>query len=469
MQSYFETALHAYCAPTESSFDAVGGISTSSSTPATSHHELSGILERLTFRPESLVAQKRGLGDYEKVAGSSMTAASARPGLPVDPVRHSLSSLSLKYDAGLSSAVGTLFEPPSDGHEQYRRPVSLETPLNGGVDLMTSLIDMDFVCLHRSGRIGKVHRLLEQLASSRHLLRSGLASALLAIVWHEISLELAQDEDMAQNGGSIVLANDEIGLVVTIQLHTGGFHINYWRARSVGRNDLSEVGRSSLGVPTHDASTAMDYSVEASLKRSVHSNQPERVSHPSLCQGICKGVSDGDMNLHNWAFFVLGLGFTALLLGLQTVLSSKQVLWRYSAVSWHRRRSPRGHWHRRRSFGLVQKRMIYALPFLIVLVAEISAGSVGGAETSKANQDGAGHEASFVSRLSSQLASVLPGSLSEKVLSDSILDDATATVELRLSDATMPRADENAAVSIVGLSEIYTYNSFHSSFPFLTS
>ena len=44
---------------------------------------------------------------------------------------------------------------------------------------MTSLIDMDFVYLYCSGRIGKVHRLLDQTASSRCLLRSDTASTLL--------------------------------------------------------------------------------------------------------------------------------------------------------------------------------------------------------------------------------------------------------------------------------------------------
>ena len=454
-------------APTESSFDVVGGISTSSSSiPVTSHKELDGILDRFTFRPKSLAAQKSNLhvGEYEKAIGSSMTAASARLGLPVP---RSSSSLNSKYGVGLSSVAGTRAGYPTNVSEKYHHTTSLGLPLDGGVDLMMKLIDMD--CLYRSGWIGKVHRLLEQLGSSRHLLRADLASALLVSIRREIAIDLAQDKGMAVTGGSIVLVDGEIGLVVTIQLHTSGFHINYWRVSSVGGNVVSKIYcRSTLGVSTHDATTAMDYDVEASLKRSVHSNQPERVSHPSLCQGTCKGAPDGDMNLHTWAFFVLGLGFTALLLGLQTVESSKKVLWRYSAaVSWHRRRNPRGHWHRRQTFGLVQKRMIYALPFLVVLVAEISAGSVGGAETSKATQDGAGHEASFVSRLSSQLTSVLHGSLSEKVLPDSILTDPTATVELGLSDSTRPSADDNAAVSIIGLSEIYTYHSFfHFSFPF---
>ena len=80
---------------------------------------------------------------------------------------------------GVSSAAGTRSDNPSDEHEQYRRPTSLEKPLNGGVDLMTSLIDMDFVYLYCSGRIGKVHRLLDQTASSRCLLRSDTASTLL--------------------------------------------------------------------------------------------------------------------------------------------------------------------------------------------------------------------------------------------------------------------------------------------------
>ena len=80
---------------------------------------------------------------------------------------------------GLSSAAGTRSDNSSDEHEQYRRPTSLEKPLDGGVDLMTSLIDVDFVCLYCSGRIGKVHRLLDQKASSRCLLRSDIASTLL--------------------------------------------------------------------------------------------------------------------------------------------------------------------------------------------------------------------------------------------------------------------------------------------------
>ena len=410
---------------TESSF---GAIFTGSTSP--------------TSRPKNIVAQKRGLGESEKVAGSSMTAASARPGLPVP---HSSTSFSSNYDTGLSSAASTRSDSSSDGLGQYidRRLDSLDhlSP-NEGVGRVTSLIDMDFICLYRSGRIVQVYRLLEQLASSRYLLRSDLASALLVTVRHEVALELAQDTGMAENGGSIVLADDEIGLVVTIQLHTDGFHVKYWRTSSVGGNVVFEIySRSTLGVSTHDATTAMDYDVEASLKRSVHSNQPERVSHSFLCQGTCKDASDRDMNLQTWAFFVLGLGLIALVLGLQSVSSSKKVLWRYSAVS---RRSPRGHWHRRRSFGLVQKRMIYALPFLIVLVAEISAKSAGG------NQDGASHEASFVSRLSSQLASVLPGSLSEKLPSGNVLDDQTAELDMGPNTGT----DDDVAVSSINLSEI---------------
>ena len=104
--------------------------------------------------------------------------------------------------------------------------------------------------------------------------------------------------------------------------------------------------------------------------------------------------------------------------------------------------------------------MIYALPILIVFIAEISAGSVEGADTSKANQDGASYEASFVSRLSSQLASVLP----EKS-PDSIHDDPTA--ELGLTATTMPSTDDTVPVSIIELSEIYMYHSFF--FPSLTT
>lgn len=242
---------------------------------------------------------------------------------------------------------------------------------------------------------------------------------------------------MAEDGGSIVLANDKGGLVVPIQLRSGGFHVKHLRTGKTGRSGALEVGPSTIGLSTHnDMSTAMDYNVEASLKRSVHGNQHERVFFPSLCQD--KGDSEKDMNLHTWEFFVFGLGMIFLLLAVSFVLSSGKVRSLCSAVSWHRRLTSRGKHHHRRSLGLVQKRMIYALPLLVVLVAEISAESVGGIETSKANQDEASHEASFVSRLSSQLASVLSGSLSKKILSESILEDPAATATVGSSTAARP-------------------------------
>ena len=317
---------------------------------------------------------------------------------------------------------------------------------------MTSLIDTHFDCLYCSCRIGQAYRLLDQLAASRHLLRSDICDTLLASIRREIALELAHDTGIAEDGGSIALANDESGLGVTIQLRSGGFHVKHLRTGKIGRSGEAEVGPSTIGLSTHnDMSTAMDYNVEASLKRSAHGNRPEHVSYPSFCQG--KGASDGDVNLHPWAFFVLGLGTIFLLLTLSFVLSSEKVRSLCSTVSWHRRLSPRGQKRCRRSFGLVQKRMIYALPLLIVLVAEISAGSVGG------DKDQARREASFVSRLSR----VLPGSPSKKILSESILDDQTATAEVRSSATARPSTDDNVAVSIADV-ESYTYPSFL--FPF---
>ena len=239
-----------------------------------------------------------------------MTAASARPGLPVDPVQHFSSSLSSRYGAGLSPAAGAPLGSPSDGAEQYmdRRLDSLDhfSP-NEGVDLTTSLIDMGFVCLYRSGRIGQAHRLLDQLASSRHLMRSDLLNALFVSIQHEIALEFSPNKGFVENGGSIVLADDEGGLVVTIELRRGGSHAKYWRTSKIGENDLFEVGRSA-----HSPSIVMGDDFEHSLERILFSKQPGRFYYPSLCQG--KGAPDGDMNLHTWAFFVLGLGTISFLL-----------------------------------------------------------------------------------------------------------------------------------------------------------
>ena len=211
-----------YDAPTVSSFNVVDGISASSSAPTTPL--MNGVLDRLTFRPKSLAARKFNLhvGEYEKAASSSTTAASARLGLPV---RYSSTSSISKYGVGLSSTAGTCPSYPTNGREQYHHTTGLELALRGGVDVMMKFIEMDFVCLYCSGRIGQAYRLLERLASSRHLFRSDLASTLVASIQHEIALELAQDKVMAQSGKSIVRADDESALVVAIHDFQNRFYL----------------------------------------------------------------------------------------------------------------------------------------------------------------------------------------------------------------------------------------------------
>ena len=173
-------------APTDSSLDTVCGISTSSSTisPTASHQYLSGILDRLVFRPKSLAAQKFDRGEYEKSAEGSKTATSARLGLlPSKTAQQSSAFSSSKHGV----ETGTRSEFPNNGLEQHRRPTGLEKP----------------------------------------------------------ALDLAHDTSMAEDGGSIVLANDEIGLVVTIQRRSGGFHAKYLRTGKAGRRGAFEVSISS--------------------------------------------------------------------------------------------------------------------------------------------------------------------------------------------------------------------------------
>ena len=429
-----------YYAPSESSFNVVGITS-----PTTTHHEMNGILDRLAFRPKSLAAQKRGLGEYKTAAISSMTAASAR--LRVLPVQHSSTLPSSKYDIGLSSATGARFESTSDDLEQDmdRRSTSLDHL--SGVDLMTSLIDMDFICLYCPGRIGQAYHLLEQLASSRHLLRPGLNSALFVSFRHEIALEHAQDTGMAKTGGSIVLADDENGLVVTIQLHGGRFHVKYWRKNKTGRNDMPEGGPCRAIVDKG----------EASVERTLFSNQDGSVSYPSLCQG--QGAFNEGISVHSWALFFLGICLIALRFGLRFALSSENVVWRYSGVVWRCRLSPRDKRHRRRSPGISRKRMIYALPLLVVLIAEISAGSTGGPDTPKTIQDDSGSPAdsvpSFLSRVTSQFASIVSSSSVETTAWDMSLGAQNTEVGIRGSTD-----NDVAAVSRNGATEIHVSSPF---------
>ena len=102
-------------APTDSSLDTVCGISTSSSTisPTASHQYLSGILDRLVFRPKSLAAQKFDRGEYEKSTEGSKTATSARLGLlPLKTAQQSSAFSTSKYDRSNRVAADAIgYEP----------------------------------------------------------------------------------------------------------------------------------------------------------------------------------------------------------------------------------------------------------------------------------------------------------------------------------------------------------------------
>ena len=68
-------------------------------SPTASHQYLSGILDRLMFRPKSLAAQKFDRGEYEKSAEGSKTATSARLGLlPSKTAQPPSAFSSSKYD-----------------------------------------------------------------------------------------------------------------------------------------------------------------------------------------------------------------------------------------------------------------------------------------------------------------------------------------------------------------------------------